>query len=299
MKEPIFCPYCKSKDIVKNGFYKYKDNDKEQRYLCRKCKKVFLQSTKSPFHQMRHPANVVLFGVRLYTEFFLSSEECSRLIQDVMNIKITGRSILNWVQKLAPSFQKISKLYKPKYSDIWYMDEMFINRKGSKKRPGKQGYLFTVYDENREVLATILSEKRNSEAMLTVFKMAVEEAGFYPRIISTDKCHIYDVLRKYRKIKHIHAHFETKFIPYNNTVLPISQNRIERYHSEIRPKEVRMRGIKNFQNGTRFFQLRGVIHNYLRPHLSLGMTPARFAGVTQNVSWYNLAGILEVCAHIP
>ena len=248
---------------------------------------------------MRHPANVVLFGIRLYTEFFLSSEECSRLINDVMNIEITGRSILNWVQKLAPSFQKISKLYKPEYSDIWYMDEMFINRKGSKKRPGKQGYLFTVYDENREVLATILSEKRNSEAMITVFKIAVEEAGFYPRIISTDKCHIYDVLRKYRKIKHIHAHFETKFIPYNNTVLPISQNRIERYHSEIRPKEVRMRGIKNFQNGTRFFQLRGVIHNYLRRHMSLGMTPARFAGVNQDISWNNLDGILEICAHIP
>jgi transposase-like protein len=148
-----------------------------------------------------------------------------------------------------------------------------------------------------EVLATLLSEKRNSEAMLTVFKMAVEEAGFYPKFISTDKCHIYDALRKYRKIKHIHAHFETKFIPYNNTILPVSQNRIERYHSEIRPKEVRMRGIKNFQNGTRFFQLRGVIHNYLRTHLSLGMTPAAYSGVSTPISWNTLATTLEICAH--
>ena len=100
------------------------------------------------------------------------------------------------------------------------------------------------------------TEKRNSEVMIKVFKIAVDEAGFYPRIISTDKCHIYDTLRKYRKIIHILVHFETKFIPYNKTVLPVSQNRIERYHSEIRPKEVRMHGIKNFQNGTRFFQLR-------------------------------------------
>jgi len=50
---------------------------------------------------------------------------------------------------------------------------------------------------------------------------------------------------------------------------------------------------------SRFSQLRGVIHNYLRPHLSLGMTPASFAGVTQNISWNNIAGILEVCAYIP
>jgi len=216
-----------------------------------------------------------------------------------MNIEITGRSILYWVQKLAPSFQKISKLYKPQYSDIWYIDEMFVNRKGSKKRPGKQGYLFTVYDEHRQVIATFLSNRRDSTSAIKTFKMAVETAGFYPAIVSTDKCMIYYALRRYRKMRHVHAHFETKFIPYKETVIPICQNRIERYHSEIRPKEVRMRGIKNFKCGTRFFQLRGVVHNYLRKHLTLGMTPARFAGVTQDVSWHNLAGILEVCAQIP
>lgn len=86
-------------------------------------------------------------------------------------------------------------------------------------------------------------------------------------------------------MRHVHAHFETKFIPYDNGVIAVSQNRIERYHSEIRLKEVRMRGIKNLENGTRFFQLRGVVHNYLRKHLSLSMTPAKYAGVTKDISW--------------
>jgi len=297
-KSIIFCPYCKSKDIVKHGLYKYKGNV-EQRYLCKNCNKLFLEKTSSPFHQMRFPKHVVLFGVCLYTEFYLSGEECSRLIQDVMNIYVTGRSVLNWVQKLSPYFQKISKLYKPKYSDIWYIDEMFVNRKGSKKRPGKQGYLFTVYDENRQVIATLLSNRRDSKSALKVFKMALEETRFYPRIVSTDKCHIYDTLRRYKgKFRHVHAHFETKFVSYKETVILICQNRIERYHSEIRPKEVKMRGIKNFENGTRLFQLRGVIHNYLRKHLSLGVTPAQYSGVTMDISWGNLAEILEVSAQI-
>ncbi len=115
---------------------------------------------------MRHSDTVILFGVRLYTEFYLTGEECSRLIQDVVNTQVTGRSVLNWVQKLAPFFQKISRLYKPRYSDIWYMDEMFVNRKGSKKRPGKQGYLFTVYDEHRQVISTYLSNRRDSKSMI-------------------------------------------------------------------------------------------------------------------------------------
>ena len=37
--------------------------------------------------------------------------------------------------------------------------------------------------------------------------MAVMEAGFYPEIVVTDKCHIYDFLRGYRKLRHVHAHF--------------------------------------------------------------------------------------------
>lgn len=298
MHNKIVCPYCKSKDIVRNGFYKYKGNV-EQRYQCKNCDKLFLEKTSSPFHQMRHTSNVILFGVRLYTEFYLSGEKCARLIQDVMGIKITGRTVLNWVQKLAPYFQKISRLYKPRYSDIWYMDEMFVNRKGSRKRPGQQGYLFTVLDEHRQVISTFLSHRRDSKSMIKTLKMAIDEAGFYPRIISTDKCKIYDVLRRYRKTRHVHAHFQTKLIPHGEGVVMINQNRIERYHSEIRPKEVRMRGIKSFECGTRFFQIRGVVHNFLRKHMTLGMTPAKYSGVTEGICWNNLVEILNISAQIP
>ena len=222
---------------------------------------------------MRYPANVVLFGVRLYTEFYLSSEECSRLIQDVMNTKVTGRTILNWVQKLAPFFQKISRLYRPHYSKIFL-------------------------DEHRQVISTYLSDRRDSQSMIKTFKMAIDEAGFYPAIISTDKCKIYDMLRRYRKTRHVHAHFQTKLTPYGSGVVMINQNRIERYHFEVHSKEVRMRGIKNFECGTRFFQIRGVVHNYLRKHLTLGMTPAQYSGVAEDISWDNLAEILEVSAQI-
>jgi len=53
-----------------------------------------------------------------------------------------------------------------------------------------------------------------------------------------------NALRRYKeKFRHIYAHFETKFIPYEKGVIAISQNRIERYHAEIRPKEVKMRGV--------------------------------------------------------
>jgi len=56
-----------------------------------------------------------------------------------------------------------------------------------------------------------------------------------------------------RNLKHVH--FETKFVPYGKGVIAVSQDGIERYHSEIRPKKVEMRGIKKSGCRTKFFQL--------------------------------------------
>ena len=78
----------------------------------------------------------------------------------------------------------------------------------------------------------------------------------------------------------------------------MSQDRIERHHSEIRPKKVKMREIKNFRCGTKFFQLGGVVHNFLRKHQTFGCNPAEYSGVGDNISWNNIATVLETCVVI-
>jgi hypothetical protein len=49
---------------------------------------------------------------------------------------------------------------------------------------------------------------------------------------------------------------------------------------------------------TIFQTTRGIVHNYLRKHLTLGITPAFFAGDNQKISWYNLAGFFKKIAQI-
>ena len=107
----------------------------------------------------------------------------SEAVFDTFKVKVSQRTILRWIQKFAPWFQKISKIYKPHYTDEWHIDEMFVNRSrtASKKRPGKEAYLFTVYDSERKVVATLLSDFRDAKSASLVFDLAVKEAGFYPK----------------------------------------------------------------------------------------------------------------------
>ncbi|HEC89814.1 MAG TPA: IS1 family transposase [Thermoplasmatales archaeon] len=89
MHNEIVCLYCKSKDVVRNGFYEYKDNVEES-YKCRGCGKSFLERSKSSFKGMSFSSNVILFAIRLYREFYLPSNECSTLIRDVLKVEVSG-----------------------------------------------------------------------------------------------------------------------------------------------------------------------------------------------------------------
>ncbi|RLF36688.1 MAG: hypothetical protein DRN08_00870 [Thermoplasmata archaeon] len=56
---------------------------------CKNCDKLFLEKKQTVhFIQMRYPPKAILFDARLYTEFYLSGEECAKLIQDVMNMEV-------------------------------------------------------------------------------------------------------------------------------------------------------------------------------------------------------------------
>ena len=97
-------------------------------------------------------------------------------------------------------------------------------------------------------------------------RRAREEAGFSPDIIVSDKHSAYDrgvnVLGK--RTRHVRAHFEGKLIPYGKGVVLLSNNKIERYHSQIAPKIRSMRGVKNLGKGDRFFQVQNFVYNFSR-----------------------------------
>jgi len=116
--------------------------------------------------------------------------------------------------------------------------------------------LFNVIEiSHAKVVASYLAPELSTKAIKKALKRAKVEANFSPDIVVNDDYPAYDRGVKIlgRRTKHIHAHFEGKFISYGKSVILLSNNKIERYHSRIAPKIRSMRGVKNLEKEDSFF----------------------------------------------
>ena len=284
------CPECGS-DSWKIG----KNEFGTQCYKCPKCDKRFNQRYGTPFHRRKFADGIVIAGLLMYAKYPLSGDNVAEILR-LFGVDVTGWSIWNWTQDFAPHIDKIKKKYKIKFSRIWHVDEKFIPHKRVPDPKWKRGrkewaYQITVYDSDNNVIASYLSPKRNSAGIRKALKRAREATGEKPELVVTDDFNAYDkpvrrVLGKRKRKKHVIAHFEGKWVIHNKKLMILSNNRIERYHSEISPKVRSMRGVKNLEKGDKFFQVYGFFHNFF--------VKDRIKGILNEINLeFNLNGLVQ------
>jgi len=239
-------------------------------YLCKSCGKKFNERAGTPFWHLKKEEKDVLTATLLYVKYPLSTYQVANLLE-FFGVEVSASSVGRWPQRFGSSAKKIARRYKIKFSKVWHADEKFVPHKrvpseGRKRGKRKWAYQITVLDSEGNVVASYLAPERSTKAVKKALRRAKEEAGFAPDIVVTDDYPAYKRGVKVlgRRTKHITAHFEGKFIPYGKGVLLLSNNRIERYHSEIAPKIRSMRGVKSRMKGDIFFQLYKCVHNFLR-----------------------------------
>jgi len=261
------CPACGS-GSNKNGF----SRSGRQVYRCKSksCGKKFNDRAGTPFWHLKKDEKEVLVATLLYAKYPLSTYQVAELLE-LFGIEVSPSSVGRWPPRFGGSMRKIAKLYRIKISRVWHVDEKFVPHErvpSEKYKRGKRkwAYQITVLDSEGNVVASYLAPERSTAAVEKALGRAKEEAGFSPDIVVTDDCPIYDrgVNVLGRHTRHVRAHFEGKLIPYGDGAILISNNRIERYHSEIAPKIRSMRGVKNLEKGDRFFQAYNFIHNFSR-----------------------------------
>jgi transposase-like protein len=98
MKNELICKYCKSENIIKNGFRKNTFSD-VQKYHCKDCGQVF--SINSNF-RMRYPKKIRELALRLHKEK-QSLRQISKQVFNKTHVNVSHTSIMSWIKMIKNS----------------------------------------------------------------------------------------------------------------------------------------------------------------------------------------------------
>ena len=92
----------------------------------------------------------------------MSYRNIARHIETVHQIKISHVSVNNWIKKYTILIKEYVDSLNPNVSDVWSLDEMYLNVKNTKKTgKGFHDWLWSIIDpKTRFLIATKVSKKR-------------------------------------------------------------------------------------------------------------------------------------------
>ena len=121
---------------------------------------------------------VIILCVRWYLGYKLSSRDLVEMMGE-RGIELAHTTILRWVQRYVPEFEKRWNRYARTLGGSWRCDETYI------KVNGRWTYLYRAVDKQGRTVDFRLSERRDVAAAKAFFRKAVEHHGT-PRVITLD-----------------------------------------------------------------------------------------------------------------
>ncbi|MBI3034545.1 IS1 family transposase [Candidatus Woesearchaeota archaeon] len=152
MEMQIKCPKCKGTKVVKRGVSPTQNRGKQQIYLCKPCKKTFIQDLG--FWKMKNNEQVVTKAIDLYFSN-LSSRKVRNHYRRHEGIKTSHVSVLDWCRKYVLKVTKFVETLKPELSGELYVDETDIPRGYNTKKKGGDKFWCSVDWRTRYINATL------------------------------------------------------------------------------------------------------------------------------------------------
>ena len=263
----LTCVFCGSDKIVKNAKRHNRYGD-IQRYLCKTCGKRF--SVNIGFEKMKASPQIITSAMQLYF-----TGESLRNVQKffkLQGVNVSHVAIYKWIRKYIRLMEIYLEKIKPKVSDTWRADELYLKIKGDMK------YLFAIMDdETRFWIAQEVAETKYKHDARKLFQMAKRVTGKKPETLITDGLKAY--MDAFKKEFWTLRNPRTKHIRHIKIIGDKNNNKMERLNGEIRDREKVMRGLK--KKDTPILTGYQIFHNYIRPHQGLkGKTPAEACGIT-------------------
>jgi transposase-like protein len=139
---------------------------------------VELTSGSELFKGRQFDQEIIVLCVRWYLSFKLSSRDLVEMMSE-RGIALAHTTILRWVQRYVPEFERRWNRYARPVGGSWRCDETYIKVKG------RWTYLYRAVDKQGRTVDFLLSEKRDVAAAKRFFGKAMKNHGT-PRVITLD-----------------------------------------------------------------------------------------------------------------
>lgn len=219
---------------------------------------------------MKHKGEIVITALDLYFKK-VSLRQVQDHIKQIHGDKVSHVTILKWIRKYSLIYREFTKQLKVNGSDTLHADEMMV------KVNGEWVWLWNVMDKRTKfITSSHLSEDRNLIDAVKIFKESDEKLVDKPKQVVTDGLPSYP--RAIRKV--FWRHPQTKHTRCISITEKVNNNPIERYHGTVRDVIRSNRGFHSFDSTQAIMGGFTNYYNFIRPHSSLGMTPAEAAGIS-------------------
>lgn len=270
------CPECGSSEIQKDGTRKT-TLGRKQKWLCNACNKRFVVE---PIKNIKGNMEAVVLCMDLYFKG-VSYRGIKDSIQQFYGLRITHITVMRWIRAYMERINSYVEELHPTVGDTWHADEQLVKIKGNLQ------YVWNCMDgETRFLLANSVTPSRTTENARSLFQQAKQQAGTTAKTVITDGAFAYGkaVRKEFATYANPKPHYRYVSIRAHDS----NNNKIERYHGSFRQRDKTMRSFKSPTGTAAYAQGFKNYYNFMRPHLTLGSTPAQKAGLPVEANWHKL-----------
>ena len=199
--------------------------------------------SKPCYARHRFPPAIIQHAVWLHFRFALSYRDVEDLLAE-RGIDVAYETIRQWVLKFGRAYAARIRKRRPRPSDRWHFDEVFV------RIGGRMHYLWRAVDDEGEVLDVIVQPRRDRKAALKLLRRLLKRQGYAPEAIVTDR------LRSYG------AALRTLGLANRHVTGGRSNNRAEVSHQPTRRRERQRLGFASPGSAQRFLATHAAIYNH-------------------------------------
>jgi transposase-like protein len=189
---------------------------------------------ESVFKGRHFDGEIIILCVRWYTSFKLSLRDLVIMMAE-RGISVRHTTILRWVQRYLPEFEKRWRRYARPVGGSWRMDETYI------KVRGQWVYLYRAVDKAGQTVDFFLSRNRDVNAAKSFLRSAMKNTRIPTKITLDAYAASHRAVREMKEDGELPRRVQSRSSQYLN-------NLVEQDHRRVKPRVRPMLGFKRFDN---------------------------------------------------